>query len=204
MNTCNMWIYLFLHSASPCFSTSATKKRMQNVANISILAMFVMYLLTAIFGYLTFYGNGLEKQRVLIRWMGDLLSLINERLCFRRCGVRAAAHLQSGGPPGRPRALRAPGCAGGRHPHRSCGSFPSKDFACWSGVRVIGILLHFPLVLLISYEIELLYNGKKLLSDLRRVLKLEKGSQFEMEDSRFGLAHWSGFLFSMEWYQQLL
>ncbi|KAG7332477.1 hypothetical protein KOW79_004311 [Hemibagrus wyckioides] len=32
-----------------------TKKRMQNVANISILAMFIMYLLTAIFGYLTFY-----------------------------------------------------------------------------------------------------------------------------------------------------
>lgn len=30
---------------------------MQTVANISILAMFVMYLLTAIFGYLTFYGN---------------------------------------------------------------------------------------------------------------------------------------------------
>ncbi|XP_062854460.1 sodium-coupled neutral amino acid transporter 3 [Trichomycterus rosablanca] len=35
----------------------ATKKRMQNVANISILAMFIMYLLTAIFGYLTFYGE---------------------------------------------------------------------------------------------------------------------------------------------------
>lgn len=35
----------------------ATKKRMQRVANVSILAMFVMYLLTAIFGYLTFYGN---------------------------------------------------------------------------------------------------------------------------------------------------
>ncbi|XP_056319549.1 sodium-coupled neutral amino acid transporter 3 [Danio aesculapii] len=34
-----------------------SKKRMQNVANISILAMFVMYLLTAIFGYLTFYAN---------------------------------------------------------------------------------------------------------------------------------------------------
>ncbi|XP_023260916.1 sodium-coupled neutral amino acid transporter 3-like [Seriola lalandi dorsalis] len=33
-----------------------TKKRMQGVANISILAMFVMYLLTALFGYLTFYG----------------------------------------------------------------------------------------------------------------------------------------------------
>ncbi|XP_003963518.2 sodium-coupled neutral amino acid transporter 3 [Takifugu rubripes] len=34
----------------------ATKKRMQNVANISIMTMFVMYLLTALFGYLTFYG----------------------------------------------------------------------------------------------------------------------------------------------------
>ncbi|XP_046895186.1 sodium-coupled neutral amino acid transporter 3-like [Hypomesus transpacificus] len=33
----------------------ATKKRMQTVANISILAMFVMYLITALFGYLTFY-----------------------------------------------------------------------------------------------------------------------------------------------------
>ncbi|XP_036068718.1 sodium-coupled neutral amino acid transporter 3 [Oryzias melastigma] len=33
----------------------ATKSRMQKVANISILAMFVMYLLTALFGYLTFY-----------------------------------------------------------------------------------------------------------------------------------------------------
>uniref|UniRef100_A0A7N6BXX6 Solute carrier family 38 member 5a n=1 Tax=Anabas testudineus TaxID=64144 RepID=A0A7N6BXX6_ANATE len=35
---------------------NATKKRMQNVANISILAMFIMYLLTALFGYLTFFG----------------------------------------------------------------------------------------------------------------------------------------------------
>ncbi|XP_026121162.1 sodium-coupled neutral amino acid transporter 5-like [Carassius auratus] len=34
-----------------------SKKRMQKVANISILAVLVMYLLTAIFGYLTFYGN---------------------------------------------------------------------------------------------------------------------------------------------------
>lgn len=33
-----------------------TKKRMQNIANVSILAMFVMYLLTALFGYLTFFG----------------------------------------------------------------------------------------------------------------------------------------------------
>ncbi|KAJ8359427.1 hypothetical protein SKAU_G00159520 [Synaphobranchus kaupii] len=34
-----------------------TKKRMQMVANISILSMFAMYLLTAVFGYLTFYVN---------------------------------------------------------------------------------------------------------------------------------------------------
>lgn len=70
------------------------------------------------------------EPRVLIRWMEDFFFLINEALCCRRGGVRAAAHLQSGGPPGRPRALRASGCAGGRHPHRPCGSFPSKDFAC--------------------------------------------------------------------------
>ncbi|XP_034647889.1 sodium-coupled neutral amino acid transporter 5 [Trachemys scripta elegans] len=35
----------------------ASRRRMQSVANVSILAMFIMYLLTAIFGYLTFYGN---------------------------------------------------------------------------------------------------------------------------------------------------
>ncbi|XP_076859946.1 sodium-coupled neutral amino acid transporter 5 [Brachyhypopomus gauderio] len=34
-----------------------TKKRMQKVANVSILAMFIMYLLTAVFGYLTFYDK---------------------------------------------------------------------------------------------------------------------------------------------------
>lgn len=34
-----------------------TKRRMQAIGNVSILAMFVMYLLTAIFGYLTFYAN---------------------------------------------------------------------------------------------------------------------------------------------------
>ncbi|XP_072343968.1 sodium-coupled neutral amino acid transporter 5b [Scyliorhinus torazame] len=36
---------------------SPTKLRMQRVANISIAAMFVMYLITALFGYLTFYGS---------------------------------------------------------------------------------------------------------------------------------------------------
>uniref|UniRef100_A0A6Q2YLW9 Amino acid transporter transmembrane domain-containing protein n=1 Tax=Esox lucius TaxID=8010 RepID=A0A6Q2YLW9_ESOLU len=34
---------------------NATKRRMQGIANVSIMAMFVMYLLTATFGYLTFY-----------------------------------------------------------------------------------------------------------------------------------------------------
>uniref|UniRef100_A0A8B9RLW6 Solute carrier family 38 member 3 n=1 Tax=Astyanax mexicanus TaxID=7994 RepID=A0A8B9RLW6_ASTMX len=38
-----------------------TKQRMQNIANISILAMFVMYLLTAIFGYLTYYDGVLDE-----------------------------------------------------------------------------------------------------------------------------------------------
>lgn len=41
-----------------CVLLRASKRRMQNVANVSILAMFSMYLLTAIFGYLTFYGKG--------------------------------------------------------------------------------------------------------------------------------------------------
>lgn len=53
-------------SSLVCLHTSATKKRMQSVANISILAMFVMYLLTALFGYLTFFGKILstpESQR---------------------------------------------------------------------------------------------------------------------------------------------
>lgn len=34
-----------------------SQKRMQMVSNISFFAMFVMYFMTAIFGYLTFYGN---------------------------------------------------------------------------------------------------------------------------------------------------
>ncbi|KAE8615755.1 hypothetical protein XENTR_v10008607 [Xenopus tropicalis] len=34
-----------------------SQKRMQLVSNISFFAMFVMYLLTALFGYLTFYGT---------------------------------------------------------------------------------------------------------------------------------------------------
>ncbi|XP_043943140.1 sodium-coupled neutral amino acid transporter 4-like [Protopterus annectens] len=34
-----------------------SRKKMQNVSNISILAMFLMYLLSAIFGYLTFFEH---------------------------------------------------------------------------------------------------------------------------------------------------
>lgn len=41
--------------------SSATKKKMQKVANISIFVMYSMYFLAALFGYLTFYGeNGLQ------------------------------------------------------------------------------------------------------------------------------------------------
>uniref|UniRef100_A0A8C8RL65 Sodium-coupled neutral amino acid symporter 2 n=1 Tax=Pelusios castaneus TaxID=367368 RepID=A0A8C8RL65_9SAUR len=34
-----------------------SRRRMMNVSNVSFFAMFVMYLLAALFGYLTFYGN---------------------------------------------------------------------------------------------------------------------------------------------------
>lgn len=34
---------------------------MQNVSNLSILTMLIMYMLSALFGYLTFYGK--EEKR---------------------------------------------------------------------------------------------------------------------------------------------
>ncbi|XP_053172437.1 sodium-coupled neutral amino acid transporter 3-like [Scomber japonicus] len=37
--------------------SNPTKKRMQQVSNISILVMYTMYFLAALFGYLTFYGK---------------------------------------------------------------------------------------------------------------------------------------------------
>ncbi|XP_054845180.1 sodium-coupled neutral amino acid symporter 1 [Eublepharis macularius] len=40
-----------------CELKDRSQKRMQMVSNISFFAMFVMYFLTAIFGYLTFYEN---------------------------------------------------------------------------------------------------------------------------------------------------
>uniref|UniRef100_A0A3B3S472 Solute carrier family 38 member 5a n=1 Tax=Paramormyrops kingsleyae TaxID=1676925 RepID=A0A3B3S472_9TELE len=46
-----------------------TKKRMQRVANISVLAMFLMYLLTAVFGYLTFYDK--VESELLYTYKGD-------------------------------------------------------------------------------------------------------------------------------------
>uniref|UniRef100_A0A4W4DW16 Amino acid transporter transmembrane domain-containing protein n=1 Tax=Electrophorus electricus TaxID=8005 RepID=A0A4W4DW16_ELEEL len=36
---------------------SRSQKKMQNVSNLSILAMVIMYMLSALFGYLTFYDN---------------------------------------------------------------------------------------------------------------------------------------------------
>lgn len=36
---------------------SPTQKNMQRVSNISILVMYCMYFLAALFGYLTFYGE---------------------------------------------------------------------------------------------------------------------------------------------------
>lgn len=37
--------------------SNPTRRRMQNIGNVSILGMFTMYFFTAIFGYLTFYEN---------------------------------------------------------------------------------------------------------------------------------------------------
>lgn len=43
---------------SVCISlNSRSRRKMQNVANVSFLAMFIMYLLAALFGYLTFNGE---------------------------------------------------------------------------------------------------------------------------------------------------
>lgn len=44
---------------SPCCSLSfrPTKRRMQNVTNISISLSFMLYMISALFGYLTFYGK---------------------------------------------------------------------------------------------------------------------------------------------------
>ncbi|XP_037336828.2 sodium-coupled neutral amino acid transporter 3-like [Pungitius pungitius] len=58
----------------------ATKKRMQSVANVSILAMFLMYLLTALFGYLTFYDR-VESELLHTYSQGGSLDVL--LLCVR-------------------------------------------------------------------------------------------------------------------------
>lgn len=47
-----------------CRVYSRSRKKMQNVSNLSILTMLIMYMLSALFGYLTFYGkrNTTQKQ----------------------------------------------------------------------------------------------------------------------------------------------
>lgn len=52
-------------SVCVCCFCSRTRKKMQNVSNLSILTMLIMYMLSALFGYLTFYGksNDTQKQR---------------------------------------------------------------------------------------------------------------------------------------------
>ncbi|NXA22819.1 S38A3 protein, partial [Ibidorhyncha struthersii] len=43
--------------AKPTVSHSPSKKKMQCISNISIMVMYLMYFLAALFGYLTFYGR---------------------------------------------------------------------------------------------------------------------------------------------------
>ncbi|KFP89112.1 Sodium-coupled neutral amino acid transporter 3, partial [Apaloderma vittatum] len=46
-----------LGCAEPTVSRSPSKKKMQCISNISIMVMYLMYFLAALFGYLTFYGR---------------------------------------------------------------------------------------------------------------------------------------------------
>lgn len=130
---------------------------MQGVANISILAMFVMYLLTAIFGYLTFYGkmpSAPQRSEVALICRHDFFSeratcvripwsyfpaYVNElwadRVTHSVClfverwrGVGAAAHVQPRGLERRPHSVRASGRAGGRHVDCSRGAVSGKIF----------------------------------------------------------------------------
>lgn len=44
---------------------SRSRKKMQTVSNVSITGMLIMYLLAALFGYLTFYGRSLCQSHSL-------------------------------------------------------------------------------------------------------------------------------------------
>lgn len=51
---------------------------MQNVSNLSILTMLIMYMLSALFGYLTFYGkSGVALKR---RWPRLIVDLKQPRI----------------------------------------------------------------------------------------------------------------------------
>ena len=65
-----------------------------------------------------------------------LCVLLSVCVC-RCCGVRAAPHLQSLGPPGRPDSLRASGSAGGRHAHCPRGSVSGEIFIILEKKEVI-------------------------------------------------------------------
>lgn len=52
-NVTNYKLFKLTHSPL-CLLNSRSRKKMQSVANVSFLAMFIMYLLAALFGYLTF------------------------------------------------------------------------------------------------------------------------------------------------------
>ncbi|KAK2497910.1 hypothetical protein MC885_020754 [Smutsia gigantea] len=60
-----------------CNYSCRSQKKMQMVSNISFFPMFVMYLLTAVFGYLTFYGRPADA------------------LCSLRCPAPTSGNVQS-------------------------------------------------------------------------------------------------------------
>ncbi|XP_058498788.1 sodium-coupled neutral amino acid transporter 3-like [Solea solea] len=60
--------------------SNPTKRRMQNIGNVSILGMFIMYFFTATFGYLTFY-EGTETELLHTYSKVDLLDTLI--LCVR-------------------------------------------------------------------------------------------------------------------------
>ncbi len=85
----------YTNSLSLCLSIcSRSRRKMQNVANVSFLGMFVMYLLAALFGYLTFNGEqNTSSKRVttpfIVQSQGELYS---EAVFVLNGGVSVRAH----------------------------------------------------------------------------------------------------------------
>ncbi len=82
---------LYKRTLSIC---SRSRRKMQNVANVSFLGMFVMYLLAALFGYLTFNGEqNTSSKRVttplIVQCQGELYS---EAVFVLNGGVSVRAH----------------------------------------------------------------------------------------------------------------